>query len=143
MSKLCLAILLCTTCGWASAHSLSPPIQKALFINGITVVRFEGFNLLPETREFDVVLYKSVREDTPLDKEYYDVLPVGFTLPPGETRSISVRLRDDGELKRVFVCTRSRGKTDRDNVVGLTTRVCSLIKLYRRSDLAVNKPAQR
>lgn len=136
-------LLIALWSGWATAHSLSPPIQKRVFVNGQTIVRFDAYNKLPETRSFTVELYTDVKEFIKLPSEYWDAIPTGYTQGTGEQRTIAVRVKDDGFIKKAFVCTTTKDEGYGEMVIGVVTRVCSLVKLYRPGDLTKPEPTQR
>ena len=127
--------------GWASAHSLSPPRLRNMFINGITIARLESLNMLPETRDFVVQVYKDRSLQEPLHDDQWDAIPVGFRSGSRETRGISVRIIDDGEINQVFICTESEDFGSGENVMGVITRVCSYVQLFRKGDFAKSESA--
>jgi len=127
--------------GWASAHSLSPPQMRNMFINGQTIVRLESLNMLPETRDFRVTVFKDRELKEPMPKDMWDAIPVGFRSGSGESRGISIRIVDDGELDRAFICTESEDFGSQEDAIGLLTRVCSFVRIYRKGDFAKPKPA--
>lgn len=136
-----MAVLVLIHSGWASAHSLSPPRLRNMFINGITIARLESLNMLPDTRDFVVQVYKDRALKEPLHEDQWDAIPIGFRSGSRETRGISVRIIDDGEIKEVYVCTESEDFGNGGDVMGVITRVCSYVQLFRKGDFAGAQPA--
>lgn len=127
---------------WASAHTLTPPRQNQLMINGATIARFEAQNLMPETRDFSVTVYADQGIAEPLGDDYWNAIPIGFRLGPGESRQITVKIRDDGDIKKVWVCTETTDFNSEQSTIGVRTRVCSFIRLFRPGDFAVRSPSE-